>query len=722
MKSNKRTSKRKTLSPGQLKSLLLKHFAGNPFKKYNAKQVIEKLRLANNRDQVNHLLQDLEKNGLLLHNKEEKYFWNKANTVAASAPAYDAKTYEGEVDMTRTGAGYVVVANLDNDIYVPANAMKGAMNRDIVKVEVPSIKSKRRPEGRVVEIVKRYITQTLGTIKIFKQYAIVFPDLADFFPEVLIKLTDLDEAKDGDKVVAKITAWGTDKSRAIWGKVASVLDATDENDIAMNSILMSNGFDLEFPEAVINEAMLMDGRITHFEEQIRKDFRPILTFTIDPDTAKDFDDALSIQFLEDDLIEVGVHIADVTHFLKENSALDKEALKRSTSVYLVDRVLPMLPEKLSNDLCSLNPNEDKYTFSAVFKFDAKYKIIDKWFGKTIIHSDRRFAYEEAQEVLEGKSTELSHELTTLNKIAYKIRKDRFKNGSINFESEEIKFILDEKNKPIGVFTKERKDAHMLIEDFMLLANKEVATMVYNKSKPEIPFIYRIHEEPDYAKIVDFALFAKELGFQMKIDTPANIVKSFNLLREAKEKNPGLKMLEPLAIRTMSKAEYSSKNIGHYGLAFEFYAHFTSPIRRYSDVLAHRILFENLNEHSYRVDPEILETRCKHISKQERKAMDAERDSIKYKQVEFMTDKVGQTFTGTISGMIERGVFVEVLDVKAEGLIPFKSMSEDYTIAPSKLKAVSSYSNNELKMGDQVKVILKSADLSSRQLEFRLVEE
>jgi ribonuclease R len=559
-------------------------------------------------------------------------------------------------------------------------------------------------------------------LKIFKQYAIVFPDLVDYFPEVLVKLSDLDEAKDGDKVITKITSWGTDKTKAIWGKVINTLDAYDDNDVAMNSILISNGFDIEYPEAAVNEAMLMDGHITHYEEQIRRDFRQVLTLTIDPDTAKDFDDALSIQFLENDVIEVGVHIADVTHFLKENSALDKEALKRSTSVYLVDRVLPMLPEKLSNDLCSLNPHEDKYTFSAVFKFDAKYKIVDRWLGKTIIHSDRRFTYEQAQEVLEGKSSELSNELITLNKIAHKLRKDRFKNGSINFESEEIKFILDDKNKPIGVFTKERKDAHLLIEDFMLLANKEVAIFMHKKSIPETPYIYRVHDQPDYARIVDFALFANELGFQMKIDTPANIVKSFNNLSSERQKNPALKMLEPLAIRTMAKAEYSSKNIGHYGLAFEHYSHFTSPIRRYSDVLAHRILFENLNEHNYRVDPEILETRCKHISKQERKAMDAERESVKYKQVEFMLDKVGKTFEGTISGMIERGIFVEVLDVKAEGLIPFKTMSELYTLAPSKLKAISRQSNHELRMGDTVKVVLKDADLSARQLEFRLVED
>jgi ribonuclease R len=721
------TRKRKSgsdrkLPVNNLNNQILRHLAANPSKKYNAKQIIDKLGINNTRDQVHHLLVELEKKNLIIHNKEGKYHWNKANTVEASHAAYNVKTYTGEIDIIKSGAAYVIIPEQEQDVYIPSRYLNGAMHRDTVKIEVPQIKSKRKPEGRVLEVVKRYLTQSIGTIRIFNQYAIVFPELANQFPEVLVKLTDLADSKDGDNVIVRITAWGAHKSKAIWGKVTKILDKNDENDIAMNSILMSNGFDIEFPEPVLNEALLIDGHISQKEIEKRRDFRGVTTFTIDPDTAKDFDDALSYyEDKEKNTIEVGVHIADVTHYVKENSSLDKEALKRATSVYLVDRVCPMLPEKLSNDLCSLNPHEDKFTFSAVFTFDSKYKIIDRWFGKTIIHSDKRFTYEEAQEVLTTNEGDFSYELVTLNKIAHKLRKDRFKNGSINFDSEEIKFILDEKNKPVGVFTKERKDAHLLIEDFMLLANKEVATFVFKKKKPEIPFIYRIHDEPDYSRILDFALFAKEFGFQMKVDSPDNIVKSFNALAEAKDKNPALKMLEPLAIRTMAKAEYSSNNIGHYGLAFEFYSHFTSPIRRYSDVIAHRILFENLNESELRVDKELLESRCRHISKQERKAMDAERESIKYKQVEFMLDHVGQEFEGTISGMIERGIFVEVHDVKAEGMIPFKTMGEAYILAPSKLKAISKISGHEIRMGEKVKVKLIDADLTARQLEFRLIE-
>lgn len=722
MKFKQRNNKKKP-SAAQFHNMLLKEFAANPNKKYNAKQLIDKLRLDATKDAVVSALDAMALKDLIIKGKEEKYHWNKSNIVEATSEAYETTSFIGEADVIKSGAAYVVVPNQEQDIYIPSKFVNGAMKGDTVKVEVFKIKGKKKPEGKIIEIVKRSITHTAGTLRVFNQYAIVFPILANKFPEVLIKVAHLNDAKDGDKVVAQITSWGGSNSRTIWGKVSHIMDIATENEVAMNSILISNGFELEFDEAALNETMMLEGKITAYEEKIRRDFRKVTTFTIDPDTAKDFDDAISfVEDKEKGTFEVGVHIADVTHYLKVNSALDKEAYKRSTSVYLVDRVLPMLPEKISNDLCSLNPHEDKYTFSAVFTFDSKYKLIDRWFGKTIIYSDRRFTYEEAQEVLETKKGDYAYELNICNEIAHKLRKERFKNGSINFDSEEIKFILDDNKKPIGVFVKERKDANLLIEDFMLLANKEVAKFVFNKSKPEIPYIYRIHDQPDLARLTDFALFAKELGFQMRLDTPKNIARSFNDLMEASDKKPALKMLEPLAIRTMSKAVYSSNNIGHYGLAFEHYSHFTSPIRRYSDVIAHRILYENLNEGTYRVDKEILEQRCQYISKQERNAMSAERESVKYKQVEFMLDKVGQTFDGVISGMIERGFFVEVDQVKAEGMITFNSLSEPYALHASKLKAISRISGHEIKMGDKVKVVLRDADLSLRQLDFSLIED
>jgi ribonuclease R len=560
----------------------------------------------------------------------------------------------------------------------------------------------------------------LGKLKIFNHYGIVFPEPGTRFPEVLVKKDDLNGAEDNQRVVVNIISWGNNQNKAIWGKVNSILENVSDHEISMQSILLSSGFNAEYPEEVLKEVEKIDGSISKEEIKKRKDFRKVLTFTIDPETAKDFDDAISYQVLKNGNIEIGVHIADVTHYLKENTALDKEAYQRSTSVYLVDRCVAMLPERLSNDLCSLNPNEDKLTFSAVFEFDEKFKIINEWFGKTIIHSARRFTYEEAQERLESGKGDLAPQLKKINEIALKLRKDKFKNGAINFESDEVKFDLDENNKPIGLIVKVRKDAHMLIEDFMLLANKSVAKFIAKKAKPEIPFVYRIHDMPDPTKLADFALFAKELGVNMKLDSPINISRSFSELALAIEKDSSLKILNPLAIRTMAKAEYNPKNIGHYGLAFDYYTHFTSPIRRYSDVLVHRILFDNLNEQISRVDLDKLAMKCKHVSRQEIKASEAERDSIKYKQVEYMASKVGQEFMAQVTGMIERGIFVELPDSKAEGLIPFSSFGEHYILDENRMRATARRIKHTIKMGDMIKVKLIDADIENKKLEFEAI--
>ncbi|MFM2394803.1 MAG: hypothetical protein RLZZ546_2785, partial [Bacteroidota bacterium] len=571
-----------------------------------------------------------------------------------------------------------------------------------------------------IEVVSRSLTHVLGKLKIFNHYGIVFPEPGTRFPEVLVKKDDLNGAEDNQRVVVNIISWGNNQNKAIWGKVNSILENVSDHEISMQSILLSSGFNAEYPEEVLKEVEKIDGSISKEEIKKRKDFRKVLTFTIDPETAKDFDDAISYQVLKNGNIEIGVHIADVTHYLKENTALDKEAYQRSTSVYLVDRCVAMLPERLSNDLCSLNPNEDKLTFSAVFEFDEKFKIINEWFGKTIIHSARRFTYEEAQERLESGKGDLAPQLKKINEIALKLRKDKFKNGAINFESDEVKFDLDENNKPIGLIVKVRKDAHMLIEDFMLLANKSVAKFIAKKAKPEIPFVYRIHDMPDPTKLADFALFAKELGVNMKLDSPINISRSFSELALAIEKDSSLKILNPLAIRTMAKAEYNPKNIGHYGLAFDYYTHFTSPIRRYSDVLVHRILFDNLNEQISRVDLDKLAMKCKHVSRQEIKASEAERDSIKYKQVEYMASKVGQEFMAQVTGMIERGIFVELPDSKAEGLIPFSSFGEHYILDENRMRATARRIKHTIKMGDMIKVKLIDADIENKKLEFEAI--
>ncbi|MBC7883839.1 MAG: RNB domain-containing ribonuclease [Saprospiraceae bacterium] len=402
--------------------------------------------------------------------------------------------------------------------------------------------------------------------------------------------------------------------------------------------------------------------------------------------------------------------------------MDNEAFRRSTSVYLVDRVCPMLPENLSNNLCSLNPNEDKYTFGAIFEFNKEFKIVNEWIGKTIIHSDRRFTYEEAQERIETAEGDFAAEINMLNTIALKLREERFNKGSISFESEEVQFILDENKMPIGMYVRERKAAHMLVEDFMLLANKQVATYIYNKAKPEIPFVYRIHDLPNPDKLADFALFAAELGFRFKMDKPEQIAESFNRLAEASKEDQKLRMLEPLAIRTMAKAEYSTNNIGHYGLGFQYYTHFTSPIRRYSDVLVHRTLFKNLDGNISREDKEGLEKKAKHVSEMERKANDAERESVKYMQTVYIAKFIGQTFDGIISGIIEKGVFVELLDSKVEGLVTFESMGEIYTVPTSRLKAKSRLSGVELTMGQSVKVKIIAADPETKRTDMELVME
>ncbi|HRX28701.1 MAG TPA: ribonuclease R [Saprospiraceae bacterium] len=718
----KKNFKGQTINQENLQALIKKQLAVNKTKKYTPKQLLKKLKVTNPETDIVKALDALIKKGKVVNLRDDIYKWESLgeseNRRKSKLPK---KQYVGRVDMTRSGAAYIMVDELHTDVYVPAKYTMGAMDKDTVKVEVAVDRRRKKLEGRVIEIVKRSITHVLGRLHVHKNYGIVIPELDRLFPEVLIHKDKLKPEYGGKRVTVKITEYHNNgQNSTFWGEVMRVLPETDSNDMAMQSILLSQGFELEFPPEVIEESEKIDGTITEQEIEKRRDFREILTFTIDPLTAKDFDDALSYRILENGDTEVGVHIADVTNYLIENSALDKEAYRRSTSVYLVDRVLPMLPEKLSNDLCSLNPHEDKLTFSAVFTFNTQYKITSRWFGKTIIHSDRRFTYEEAQEILEGNEGDCKEALLKLNDIALKLRKDRFKNGSINFESDEIRFQLDENNKPIGVYAKERKEANMLIEDFMLLANREVAFYMSKKAVPEIPFVYRIHDTPDMDRLADFALFAKALGFQMKLNNPKEIAESFNRLADEAEKNPLLKLLEPLAIRTMAKAEYSTDNIGHYGLAFEYYSHFTSPIRRYADVLAHRILYENLGKEIHRREKMPLELKCKHISSQEKKAADAERESIKYKQAEFLQDKVGEVFDAYVSGIIDRGFFVALTESRAEGMIPFDSLGESYKVADSRMKAIAYPSGHEITMGKKLKVKVLEVNLSARLIEFEVV--
>lgn len=686
---------------------------------WTPRQLIKKLKIANGKADMTRVLDALVKQGKLATAEEGIYtslMRKKVNVEPERAPAHTTgkNVHQGKVDMTRSGSAYVIIDDLEEDIYVPAKYTGGAMHKDIVRVDVIPGRRGRKPEGRVVGIVKRALEQVIGTLKFYKKFAVVVPDRLNIQFDIIVPMDKLAEALDGDKVVVKITDW-SQASPA--GEVVHVLGASGSHELEMQTILIHNGFNLAWPEEVLEECLSLPEDISEEEIARRRDFRQITTFTIDPITAKDFDDALSIRTLENGNTEVGVHIADVSHYVKPGTAIDKEAYFRSTSVYLVDRVCPMLPEKLSNELCSLRPLEESLCYSAVFEIDPEYKVVERWFGRTVIFSDHRFSYEDAQEVLDSGEGPFAEELKKLNKIARALRKKRFRDGAITFETDELQFKVDELGQTLEIFVKERKEAHLLIEDFMLLANREVATLMARKSKAkEIPFPYRVHDLPDPDRLLDFQKFARELGFNLQIDTPKQISKSFNKLAEAAKDNEKLRLLEPLAIRTMAKAIYTTNNIGHYGLAFEFYTHFTSPIRRYSDVLVHRILDANL-EGVYREDKSTLETRCKHISDRERAAMTAERESIKYKQMEYLKERVGQEFTGVISGVIESGMFVELDESRAEGMISFRTMAGFYMTAPY---TAGSRTGDTYTIGQPVKVRIRKIDMTARQMDLELV--
>ena len=722
---------RRKISAHDLQIAVVALFRQNPGKKFSARHIIERLGIANNKDSVQNALDQLEIAGKLAPEqtrpevvkpipsvkRQEKF----NNRQPRGAESNSRKTLEGVVDMTKKGDAYVVCEGSEQDIFVPSKFLNGAMKGDKVRVSA-HFSTRRRPDGEIIAVLERATDHFIGVFFDTKNYGVVQPDRVDV-PEILIKFNDFNGAENGQKVVVRITDFSPVRGQRLAGKITAVLGQPGSSDIEMKAILINNGFNITFPEEVLAEAAKITDDTEGAEEIARRrDMRHITTFTIDPFDAKDFDDALSIELLPNGNLEIGVHIADVSHYVLPNSLLDREAYLRSTSVYLVDRVCPMLPERLSNELCSLRPNEDKLTFSAVFEFDDSLKIVKKWFGKTVIHSNRRYAYEEAQAILEAGEGDFAGELLKLNQIALHLRKKRFRDGAINFETDEVKFKLDEEGVPIEVFVKERKEAHLLIEDFMLLANKEVATFMAKRDKNglEVPYIYRIHDEPDLEKLKNLGEFARELGVKMQLDTPKNIAKSLNDLAKRSEDDESVRMLTPIAIRCMAKAAYSSDNIGHYGLAFEFYSHFTSPIRRYSDVLAHRILFDNLTK-IQRVDKEKLEEQCKHISKQERKAADAERQSIKYKQVEYIKSHIGEVFEGIVSGMLERGVFVEIKHMLAEGMCDFGRAPEPFEVEPSRLRARGMRSGKMLRMGQTVKVQIVDADLELRQIDMRLLE-
>ena len=710
------------LKAGDLRRALLKELKLNARKQYNPKQLIRKLKIKNTQDSVKDALGKLVADGLVRENGDYKY------QAIKNIQEKTSKTYaEGVVDMTRSGSAFIVLDGDTDDVFVTARRLGNAQDGDKVKIRTWTPSGRRKPEGEVVEVLERSVTHFVGTLQIHSKYAeVVVKQPGDATLAVAVHRAELIGGEHNDQVVVKILDWEPNRFDQISGKITAVLGEEGSSEIAMQSILINNGFQITFPDEVIAESEALPSEISPMEINIRRDMRDITTFTIDPLTAKDFDDALSIRTLESGEIEVGVHIADVSHYVRPGSALDKEAAARTTSVYLVDRVCPMLPERISNELCSLRPHEDKLSYSAVFNMHPKtYKITQRWFGATVIHSDRRFTYEEAQEVLDTKSGDFCAELLQLDKISKVLRKERFKHGAIDFATNEVRFKLDEDGTPLEVYVKERIDTNMLIEDFMLLANKEVATFMVKKAerlKEVIPFVFRVHDEPNMEKVEELAAFAEALGYKMDLRTPQSIAKSYTELLAKAAEDPMVKMLSPIAIRTMAKAIYTTENIGHYGLGFENYTHFTSPIRRYADVLVHRILDENIEKGSlYKMNPTKLEELCKHISAQEKKATTAERESIKYKQVEFMENNVGEEFDGVINGMADFGVFVELTENYVEGMISFDDMDEPYDISSGKLYITGRKTGKRLKMGDLVRVRIKKVDLERRRIDMELVD-
>lgn len=684
-----------------------------PGKAYSMKQLLKKLGLKKREDikQATHLIYQLADDERIKELSNGSYITNRQR-----------EELTGIVDHVSSRFAYVRLGADKEDVFVKARDMASAVDGDTVKLEILPTRHGDHPEGKITEVIKRNRTRYVGKIELSKNFAFVVPDYRKMHQDFFVYPENINNARNGDKVIIEVTSWA-EHDRKPEAKVVDVLGKAGENEAEIHSIMAEFGLPFKFPEHVERESEAIDEGITKKEIKKRKDFREITTFTIDPLDAKDFDDALSFRKLDNGNYEIGVHIADVTHYVDLKSELEKEAYDRATSVYLVDRTIPMLPERLSNGLCSLRPNEDKLTFSAVFEMDDKAKIKSEWFGRTIIHSDRRFTYEEAQEVLESGKGDYAHELITLNTLARKLRKERFNKGAVNFETTEVKFKLDEKGKPLAVIPKIRKDAHKLIEEFMLLANKQVATFVYNykKGKEKNTFVYRIHDFPDPDKVKDFSVFAKQFGHKMNVEEQS-ISRSLNELMEKIEGKPEQNILEQLAIRTMAKAKYSTETKGHFGLAFEHYAHFTSPIRRYPDMMVHRLLQHYLDD-GKPVSKEDFEQKSLHSSEREKRAADAERASIKYKQVEFMASAENKVYEGLISGVTEWGLYVEIIETKCEGMIRLADLTDDfYEFDEKKYRIVGRKRKKIYTLGDRIKVRVKKTDIDKRLIDLVFADQ
>lgn len=698
---------------GSLTHSIRKLFDQSPNSDLSLKEICAAINIKESelRKQTYNVLKELSVAGFL---KETSHGTFKVNT--------NTKTVEGEIQLTMRGAGFVITDKDESDIFIAPQHLNHALNGDRVRVSITK-KTASKAEGQVIEVLQRERTQFVGTLDVKPKFAFFIPDNQRNGVDIYVPKEKMKGAKDKDKVLVRITAWPK-SSESPFGEVVEILGSKNTNDTEMIGILVNQGLEIAFPQEVIIEAEKVSMDLDPEEVKKRRDFRNITTLTIDPADAKDFDDAISLQWLENGNVEIGVHIADVSHYVQPGTALDEEALKRSNSVYLVDRVIPMLPEQLSNMACSLRPHEDKFSFSAVFEMDENGKILNEWFGKTVINSNHRFSYEEAQEIIEGAAGPYQKEVLFLDSIAKKYRKKRLKNGALNIESEEMRFELDEAGNPIKVILKTSKDAHKLVEEFMLLANKQVATKIGKPkgNKDPIPFIYRCHDKPNDEKIALFRLFIDKFHYELNYKHPDEISKAINnLLSDIKLTNE-YSLIQTMAIRSMSKATYETDNCGHYGLAFPYYTHFTSPIRRYADLMVHRILFDELNGHQHKYGSK-LDDIAKRISRNERKAVEAERESNKYFQALYMKERLGEEFEGTISGIADFGIFVKMNDNQCEGMIPLIEIPGDrFFFDAEKFSVVGTKTKKEYNFGDPITVKVLDVDTRKRQINLEMVEK
>lgn len=766
--SNRRSSRRKKGKPSAdgLRERLLAFLKEHPAEDFSVKRLCKELDLHshNHKKQLIDLLDNIEEEGLIGHSKQyrlriplEEQAQAEASQPEAQAPeapqeplrevrmadkprqerkerrkkdvneetsapvAIGPDTLVGKVDFVNPKFAFIIVEGQDKDIWVSEQNLRHALDGDTVLVRTWKGGRRNRIEGEVLQIQQRATMSFVGHLEMSDKYAFVITSGRKMHYDIFVPKDQINGAQNGDKVIVEITRW-KERDRKPNGRITKVLGKAGENDTEIHAIMFEYGLPYSFPPEVDAQSETLPDTVQPQDMEGRKEFRHITTFTIDPVTAKDFDDALSIRRMKNGHWEIGVHIADVTHYVRPGTLLEEEARKRATSVYLVDRTIPMLPEKISNGLCSLNPHVDRLAFSAVFEMDEQAKVHRQWFGRTVIHSDRRFSYEEAQERIESGEGDFAEEIITLNELAKKLKTERFAQGAISFESVELRFELDEKGKPIGLFPKVRKDAHKMIEEFMLLANKRVAEYVHRKREDGKPvtMVYRVHDSPDPEKVVQLTTFLKRFGYELQETEGKGLARSLNLLTQEVEGRPEQNLIESQAVRSMAKARYTTDPEGHYGLAFAHYSHFTSPIRRYPDMMAHRLLQHYIDK-GRSVNAQEYEELCRHSSEMEKRAADAERASVKFKQVEFMSQFIDKDLDGFVSGVTEWGIYVEIKEYRCEGMVRLASMEDDYYRFDEEERAVIGEKyKRTYRLGDDVRVLVKAANIEKRTLDFEML--